>query len=214
MCLGTWSQNRYRLNAGNVAKWRFNATESDIAQGRAWYREANRFVDSIVAETGIDARIVTAVLSALSPNNPWENNKRDCRRMVHAHVNGESLDSFKVSTFNSNKRKAWSFLRGHKWQNGPKTTAFVDNITRPEHSQLVTVDVWAARVAMDYSDFALTCPECTVAKGSKVVHGAGLTAKDYDNISAMYVQVAELYDELPLETQAICWVAMKNATGR
>lgn len=221
MCLGTFCKNRYRLNIDNVRRRMELSTKEDFIGGMRWYKDANAYVESVVSETGIDARIVAAVVSALSPNNPWPKNKIDTLALCKHYISGGSYETApKVSTYNPNKEKAWRFLTGHSWTNGPKTTCFVDNIINYATSQLVTVDIWAVRVAMDYPEFGTKCEECSAKKSKetgkkeKVSHGPSLTAKDYANISQMYAIVAAEYGILPLECQAICWVAMKNSVGR
>ncbi len=214
MCDKTFSANRHSLDIANVRKWRQDATAQDVEDGKAWYRLANEWVDTVVEESGVDARIISAVLAALSPQNKWEQNKVDTRGMVNAYVNGHGIDYVTVSTFGGNKRKAWQFLQGHTWKNGMKTTCFVDNIVNFKTSQRATIDIWAVRVAMNNPDFGLKCEECSVRLEKKTAHGASLTATDYTNIEEMYTEVAKEYGELPLETQAIAWVTMKREAGR
>ena len=101
-----------RIIANNQRAWLSQASWRNICLGKRWYKEAQSFTKKLSKTYGIDKYIVAAELSALSPNNPWERNKQDAETMIKAYVEGRSIDSFKVCTYNPNKRKAWGILSG------------------------------------------------------------------------------------------------------
>ena len=94
----------------NILKVYRRATESDTINGVEWYDRAKREAQRIAEYTNINIRTVVGVMAALSPNNRWERNVRDTEVMCERWVNGDSLDSFKVSCYNTMKAKAWSIL--------------------------------------------------------------------------------------------------------
>jgi hypothetical protein len=177
----------------NLLAWYRRATPEQVAAGRAWYGAAHDICESITRETGIDTRIVAAVVSALSPRNKWNRNLVDARNLCHAYVRGWRPEDVTVCTFNTNRAKAWRFLEQHAWTNGPKTTAFVDNIYHPTTSTRVTVDVWAVRAY---------CNDLST--------DAAITPKQYATIEAAYIEAATIVGIRPMDLQAIVWTVVRE----
>lgn len=86
------------------------ATPEEIREGIVWYATALAECKRISIDNGIPQNIVTGVTAALSPNNKWTRNIVNARDMVEAYVNGDGIESFKVSTYTKMKEKAWSIL--------------------------------------------------------------------------------------------------------
>ena len=64
--------------------------------------------------------IVVAVIAALSPNNKWSRNVVNADALIGAFVNGDGIDSVKVSTYHKMKQKAWDILAARPSYNGAK----------------------------------------------------------------------------------------------
>lgn len=86
------------------------ATPSEIRDGIVWYANAQKQAQDLSTWYGLPLEIVVGVIAALSPNNKWERNIANARDMIHAYIDGDDIDSFKVSTYHAMKRKAWSIL--------------------------------------------------------------------------------------------------------
>lgn len=122
------------LDSANDSDWRIART--------AWFRY-NDIVGRIAAANGFSIEVGAAVFAALSPNNDYLGNLRDTSRLLVAAGAGRSIESFKVSTYGSNKRKAWRIALGEKPLDlivFPKTRNFFLNILDPTDPVPVTVD--------------------------------------------------------------------------
>lgn len=119
------------------------AVEQDTETARrAWFRY-QRITANIANRHGFAAHIGAGVFAALSPNNDYIGNLRDTTRLLAAAKAKSSIDDFKVSTYGSNKRKAWRIAHGEDPLElivYPKTRNFYLNIINPLDTQPVTVD--------------------------------------------------------------------------
>mgnify|MGYP005996073315 CR=1 FL=1 len=86
------------------------ATPEEKRDGVVWYARALADCMRIADDSEVPLHIVVGVCAALSPNNKWDRNVQNTRDMVQAFINGDDMDSFKVSTYHTMKRKAWSIL--------------------------------------------------------------------------------------------------------
>ena len=183
--------------------WLLQANEWQWEEGLQWYKEAQIWCNLIANEFKLDSYKVAAVLSILSPNNKWERNKQDALAMIKAFVEGRTIDSFKVCTYNPNKVKAWGVLNGDTTlvAKSPKTHAFSMNIGRlsPKH---VTVDKWHVRACL-----------CKPKDGI-VDTVETLTATQYRRVEAITARIAEEHKLKAYEAQAIIWVTIKDAWNR
>lgn len=123
----------------------------------AWFRY-REIVGGIAAKHGYPVEIGAAVFAALSPNNDYLGNIRDTSRLLEAAAAKRSIDAFKVSTYGSNKRKAWRIVHGEDPLAlivFPKTRNFFLNVVDPVDPVPVTVDghifnAWAGkRIALN-----------------------------------------------------------------
>ena len=80
------------------------ATPEEIREGVVWYAQALAACKRISIDNGLPLN------TALSPNNKWARNIVNARDMIEAYVKGDSIESFKVSTYTKMKEKAWSIL--------------------------------------------------------------------------------------------------------
>lgn len=86
------------------------ATPAEIKAGIVWYAEAQKAAQQISVDNDLPLHIVVGVVAALSPNNKWDRNVTNARDLIEAFLAGESVESVKVSTYNTMKLKAWSIL--------------------------------------------------------------------------------------------------------
>jgi hypothetical protein len=83
------------------------ANPSEIKHGLTWYVNANTDCMRIANTLELPLHIVIGVVSALSPNNKWERNIVNAEDLCNAFINGQDMDSIKVSTYHKMKQKAW-----------------------------------------------------------------------------------------------------------
>ena len=153
-----------------------------------WYQDANKYCLEVSKEFNIPLYKAVGILAALSPRNKWERNKKDLRTLISQRENG------KYGTFHNNRDKAIKILDAdsheevEKLLTGRKIFSFYHNIFYCHGSNLVTVDVWAARsVGIDT-----------------------ITPKLYGEIEDAYVNVADSLGLLPSDLQAICWLTVRG----
>ena len=86
------------------------ATPEEKKSGVTWYPIALTECERIAIDLEIPINIVVGVVSALSPNNKWERNIQNARDLCFAYINGEHMESVKVSTYHPMRQKAWNIL--------------------------------------------------------------------------------------------------------
>lgn len=153
-----------------------------------WYEDANKYCLEVAKEFNIPLYKTVAILAALSPRNKWERNKIDLRTLIMKRESGS------YGTFHNNRDKAIKILDAKNHEEvealltGRKIFSFYHNIYYCHGSNLVTVDVHAARsVGIDT-----------------------ITPKLYGEIEDAYVNVADSLGLLPSELQAIVWCTVRG----
>ena len=119
------------------------ADKVDIKIAEEAWHKMHRLTARIAEKHGFSSRVGAAVFSALSPNNDYHGNLRDCDRLLSAARQGLTIDQFKVSTYGNNKRKAWDITHGRDPLDlivFPKTRNFYMNVNDPLDPHPVTVD--------------------------------------------------------------------------
>jgi len=168
------------------------ASSQDIENGLNWYKDANQFCIEQSKLFNLSPFVVASVVSALSPRNKWNTNLKDAITVLSAVKNNISPENIKVSTFHTNKFKAFALVKGLKEisNESRKTYAFVCNVGNLDYTR-ITVDVWHLRAC-----FNQTC-------GS-----VGKLA--YDQLERLTISKAKKLGLKGFEYQAIIWNAVKN----
>jgi len=187
----------------NLQAWIDIATRQQMREGKAWYKEAQKFTRNLSKIHKVDKYIVAAVTSALSPNNKWLRNKLDANSLIAAFMEGRSIDSFKVCTYNANKRKAWAIMTDGEEiaAKSPKTHAFAMNMGRLSEKH-VTIDKWHIRACL-----------CKPSEGI-VDTTESVTSAQYRRIEAITARLAEENKLKAYQLQAVIWVAIKQNWNR
>lgn len=176
-----------------------SANVIERANGLEWYNTAHRSAKAIGARYGLSVDVVATVIAILSPGNLWERNINDAANLIDAHVNGRSMESVAVSTYNQNKKKACSYLAGtlaNVWtRRSRKTHAFAALIVDPT-SDFVCIDGHAYNIALG---------EC---RSLKSVPTIGLAV--YATLTDAYRMAAADAGVIPQQMQAVTWVAWHN----
>ncbi len=189
----------------NILKVYRRATLDDFADGVEWYRRALVQCEEIGDEYSMRINTVIGVMAALSPNNKWDINVRNTWEMIDAWCNQRDIDSFKVSTYGANKRKAWSILEEQLHTdddiltrlNGQKTRSFYSNIRGLDE---VTIDGHALNIARGVR-FNLTDDRTNIGK------------RLYRELQQAYVRAAKRVGIEPHNLQAITWTTWRREHG-
>lgn len=188
--------SKYKQNkiSDNLDRAFDRASADDLIQGFGWYTKANGIVQRLAVEYAYPANTVASVLSALSPRNKWKRNIFDTETVLRAVNDGLTPDDVSVSTFNSNKRKAFRIAtdRDQITQDSRKTFAFVQNIAYLD-PDYVTIDVWHLRASF-----------------TNMIHPKSLTPLRYDQIQEITLNNAHRHRIKGYEYQAIVWGVLRN----
>ena len=185
-----------------LTEWEESVDFDSFRKGILWYKEAQDFCRQLNQKYDIDLYVCAAVLSCLSPNNKWERNKIDAKRVILAFINGVSPEDIKVCTYNRNKLKAFRVLNGELIaESSPKTHAFAMNVGRLS-SEHITIDKWHIRACL-----------CGVEEG-KVDCSESITIKQYRRVEQITSKVAQKLGLKGYEFQAMIWVEIKKAWNR
>ena len=178
------------------------AKPSEIKHGLTWYVNANSDCKEIAEKLELPLHIVIGVVSALSPNNKWERNIINAEDLCTAFINGQDMDSIKVSTYHKMKEKAWSILETMpsyeetiEILNGKKIVSFFRNISGDETD--ITIDGHARNIY--YNDKqGLTTPNTNIKKN------------EYKDIQKAYARASKKLGIKAYELQAITWLAWRR----
>ena len=226
-----------KLSALNILGVYFSAPPETKAFGRIWYNLAYKTMLNISHAKDIPVSAVIAAASALSPNNNWNKNVTDVAVLSQAFRSGAQIEDVKVSTYNNNKKKAWTILQHEKQStstlavtgnatalidqiafqretlNGLKTVAFYDCIYyagNPYHIHgkgAVCVDGHAKNIYYGQRN-SLSSNKSNIGK------------KEYYHIAAAYNAAAEIIngveEDEPItgaQVQAITWNHWRDLHG-
>ena len=164
-----------------------------------WYNEINEYCLHLSNGFDIPLIKVAGILSALSPQNKFEQNCKDLERFLYTRGTSSA------STFNKQKDKAFTILYCENYseeiikdilgKKAYKTRAFFENIYRPETSKAVTVDLWQIRWA----------------KAMEIIPQKGvLTPKRYKIISDAVTKQANELNIKPHQFQAQTWIEIRG----
>jgi hypothetical protein len=190
----------------NIIKIYKLATPEEKRDGIVWYVNAFADCKRIALDTKVPVHIVVGVVAALSPNNKWDRNIVNAKDLIEGYLNGEHVESIKVSTYHAMKHKAWSILDAMPDEdgvslilNGQKITSFYRNIMGHD---TCTVDGHARNIYYGVRH-GLTDDKSNVGK------------REYFEISQAYVKAGKRVrvngrSLKAFEIQAITWVVWRR----
>jgi len=168
------------------------------SDAKQWYFIVNEYCQHLSQCFDIPLIKVAGIMSALSPQNKFEQNCKDLENFLLS--GGLS----KASTFGNQVNKAYNILHCENYSEdsikaclgkGLKTRSFFENIYRPETSEAVTVDLWQIRWA----------------KMLNIIPTEGtLTTKRYKKIEARVKKYANKLGIMPHQFQALTWVHLRG----
>ena len=177
------------------------ATPEERKHGFTWYKIANIECLKIADKFEMPLYIVVGVVAALSPNNKWDRNITNGHDLIEAFINGDHMESVKVSTYHKMKEKAWCILESmpdyeeiKRQLNGQKIVCFFENIMGED---TCTIDGHARNIY--YGErIGLTNDKTNIGK------------KEYQFLQSEYKKLANEYGMKAYEMQAITWVAWRR----
>ena len=179
------------------------ATSEDIEKAMRSWPTYHWLTSRMARDTGFSDSVGAAVFAALSPNNDYYGNLRDCRRLLEGACMGLPVEAISVSTYTNNKRKAYAITQGANPLDlivFPKTRNFYLNIKDPNDPEPVTVDghifnAW---------------------EGSRMpLKGAAqrFRAKHYETVANALREIARQQKLLANQVQGIIWFAWRRIHG-
>ena len=188
----------------NITSVYRDADETQHAEGLVWYEQAKRGAYHIALKHDVPVYIAVAVIAALSPNNKWARNLVNADALIGAFVNGDGIDSVKVSTYHKMKQKAWDILAARPSYNdakamlkGQKITSFFMDIMGEFN---VTIDGHARNIA--YGErVGLTDDRSNIG------------VREYRALQAAYEEAARRVGLMPYQLQAITWRVWRDRHG-
>lgn len=168
------------------------ATDADKVNGAQWYDEAMMLVKDLASVPGWTGtqwthEHVAAVIAHLSPRTRWSRNVYGATMLL---TTGEAPECIVANVIRAGEAMMsddpLSTLKG------PKTRRFALNILGDTES--VTVDMWAAIVALGTEDY------------EPLIRRAGV----YDAIERAYQLAARRHGVAPSVMQATTWIVARN----
>jgi hypothetical protein len=217
---------------GMAAEISSKINDSNLAEGRAWYQEAQTFNNDLAARSGLSVEQTAAITAAVSPRTPWPRNKELAEKIA---MNYKDFDGVQPTvrdrngkldtpaqaagramggTLSKNSGIAFEIARGgsiDEHLSGVKRRSFYNNMVDPVNSKDITVDTWMTRAAMNTStkegglDLDTATDFLTMSKGI-TKGGAG-----YVSISEAVRKVARERGLTPHEVQAAYWIAVSGS---
>jgi hypothetical protein len=190
------------------------ATAQDLADGREWYRRAERFATDLSVAHGVPFIAAVGVLAALSPNNRWKRNCADAGAMVAAHARGADPEQVRVCTFGPNRDKAARILRLQAptqeaiarillGKGGRKVEAFFLSITGRQEA--VCVDGHAYAIWRGQRIPTTKTPSIGPRLYATIQRAYGLVSQRSVSICGEYLT--------PAQVQAVTWVTYRRLLG-
>lgn len=178
------------MNNSIMDTWK-RATTQQRRMGALWYPKAYGVACVLASVGDITVQAATAVLAHLSPRTQWVITIRGAFALV---TTGQAPGHMRANV--ARARAALASDDPLATINGPKTRSFVANILGDLN--MVTIDVWALRVACGSS-----------ADAAMIRRQDG-----YDNIVDQYRQVATKVKVTPAVLQATTWIVARNGRER
>ena len=183
------------------------ASQTDIAAGLSWYRDANTFADNLSDEYNVSRLKVHGVIASLSPRNRWERNMQDAESMVKVYSAGGTFDDLvqlKVCTFGANKIKAARILT----LNCASDTEIKEILKGPKMIEFYHCIQELADVCIDGHAYSVW-----VGDRITLANVPSIGVKLRKTIKADYKLAAEHLGLNPYELQAITWVCWRRIHG-
>lgn len=170
------------------------ATADDAAEGAAWYADAYRFAADLAMAADVTIEHAAVTVAHLSPRTTWKRNKRAAADLL---LKGGADYALKANLKNARRALASGDPLLTFGKDAHKTYRFAQNILG--NRDVVTVDVWAARVALGRR-----------ADLDKVLDRVGV----YAALEHAYRVAAMRLGVDPVTVQATTWIVARNGRAQ
>jgi hypothetical protein len=204
------------MRQGLQEYWEDAQKTSAVAQGKAWYPNANRIAADLGKKYGVPARRAAAVIAALSPRMSWDRNVQIAGAVLNAYAKDPNVtvDHFrgKIPALPVNLEMALKMARGADPRTaltGAKRRAFYANIVAPNVKGPVTVDGHMAQMMLS----KLSTKDVAVITGHQQAKAKVSTEDIYALMGDLIREQAQAVGVSPEEYQAVTWVEYNNQGG-
>lgn len=177
-------------NMANILAVYGRASRAQITEGMAWYDTAHKLALSLDRGNVLRA---AGVISALSPQTPWERNVKLARQMYAGNITGHTGMAL---------GKVRRILDGEDVVtvlNAPKTVNFALTIADPSHTSAVVIDRHALSIALG-----------AVTEVGNILGRKGA----YERFADEYRKAAKVKRISPAHMQAVTWVNWRETEIR
>ena len=193
-----------RVISNNLESYLLASNSKLRRQGKAWYKDAQKFAKQMSKKYNVEPFRVAGVISALSPNNQWKRNKFDAEQLIsYYREGGTDWVNVKICTYKKNRERAWNILtQGERiTSDSPKIHSFAMNVGNksPDH---VTIDKWHMRASLARPREGITLTQESPTK------------LQYKRVEGITLDIARMHKLKGYELQAIVWVTIKEKWNR
>ena len=188
------------MTVSNVISVYKQASKTDKAEGKAWYKDAHQFCHGLGMHFGISIHTAAGVVAALSVRNKWDRNKYDAIRLLECLAEGGNVNNCNVCTFPAGKQKAITIASSN---------------ANPE--QIANV-LAGPKVREFFNCILLRNDVCIDGHAYSIWHGDRIPLAKTPSISKNlrtaiktdYLIAATMLDIAPSELQATTWVTWRR----
>lgn len=194
-------------------------TPSNVAAGKRWYPNANKYAAGLAAKHGVSMEQAVGVISAVSPRTPWPRNRALAERVLSQYKQHDGLSAEDAAArigggFKANLAVGVRIARGESIEatlTGTKRRCFFNNILAPGRTEDVTVDTWMQRAVMRTSSTGmdLDAAQDFIGANRAATNGAGA---GYLAITQAARALADKHDLAPDEVQSAYWISVSGST--
>lgn len=160
-------------------------------EGIEWYAKSNSIIAHSAHQRKTDFDVMAKVVAITSVKVRWNKNIEIAETIFDAHFENIDPEQVVVMGYKSNKIKAFDFLNGDVdlLPSARKTYAFYRNLCLDP--EWVTFDTWMLRT--------LFTKEQALSSNIR-----------YEQLRDIYFVIADKYNLIPYQAQAICWLQMQE----
>jgi hypothetical protein len=178
----------------NFERVYLGSTEIEKSMGLYWYSDQHGYLKDMALHFDVPLKVVCGITAVLSPGVSWQANVNMTYHILK--FKGKVPASVKMPGYRANVKKALRIYKSKRVfpsLSGPKVTQFYLNLLNPFNDGAVTIDT-----------FMLACYH-NIPDRKEV--GKYSNEKSIEFLKTEVRSLAVKYDLLPLQFQAIVWLA-------
>jgi hypothetical protein len=178
----------------NFEKVYLQSTDIEKTMGLHWYEDQHNYLKEMANYFDVPFKIVCGITAVLSPSISWQSNVNLTYDLLR--FRGHIPAHIKKPCYKINLTKAIKIYKNKRvfpYLSGPKVTQFYLNLLNPFDDNSITVDTFMIACYHDLSDRKQVQPYTR--------------EKSINFLKSEIKVLSEKYDLLPLQFQAIVWIA-------